>query len=305
MIKKFAKVNSEIKRAISDQKPIVVLESTIISHGMPYPQNLETALEVQDIVRSNGAIPATVGVINGILKVGLTDLEINVLATSSKAIKITKSNLHSILMRKQTGSTTVAATLVACKIFGLEFFATGGIGGVHRNIHELDISADIFELSMGSSTVVCSGAKAILDVPKTIEVLEAFGVPVIVYKKNQIPNFWSQESGIEASIVSSDINEIVSMHNIRKSLKLNGCQLILNPIDKKFEIQREIIEPIIKKALKIAEQKKIKGKEVTPFLLSQITQESGGKSLTTNIELIKANAALTAKIAKRACKKVK
>ena len=300
----FIIISDEVKSAIAKKDPIVALESTIISHGMPFPQNEKTALEVEDIVRSNGATPATVAVINGRLKVGLNRSEIKDLSTKPGIIKMSKSNLYAGILRNQTGSTTVAATLIACKFFGLEFFATGGIGGVHRNIGELDISADLFELANANCTVVCSGPKAILDIPKTIEVLEAFGIPVITYKQNKIPSFWSRDSGIKSTIVTHKVEEIAAMHNMRKELNVTGCQLIANPIAKKFEIKRELIEPIIKNSIEIMEKNNIIGKDVTPFLLKKIAEKTEGASLKTNIELIKSNADLAAKIAKRACKNI-
>ena len=301
----FIIISDEVKSAIAKKDPIVALESTIISHGMPFPQNKETALEVEDIVRSNGATPATVAVINGRLKVGLNRSEIKDLSTKPGIIKMSKSNLYTGILRNQTGSTTVAATLIACKFFGLEFFATGGIGGVHRNIGELDISADLFELASANCTVVCSGPKAILDIPKTIEVLEAFGIPVITYKQNKIPSFWSRDSGIKSTIVTHKVEEIAAMHNMRKELNVTGCQLIANPIAKNFEIKRELIEPIIKNSIEIMEKNNIIGKDVTPFLLKKIAEKTEGASLKTNIELIKSNADLAAKIAKKACINIK
>ena len=301
----FIIISDEVKSAIAKKDPIVALESTIISHGMPFPQNEKTALEVEDIVRSNGATPATVAVINGRLKVGLNRSEIKDLSTKPGIIKMSKSNLYTGILRNQTGSTTVAATLIACKFFGLEFFATGGIGGVHRNIGELDISADLFELASAKCTVVCSGPKAILDIPKTIEVLEAFGIPVITYKQNKIPSFWSRDSEIKSTIVAHNVEEIAAMHNVRKELNVTGCQLIANPIAKKFEIKRELIEPIIKISIEIMEKNNIIGKDVTPFLLKKIAEKTEGASLKTNIELIKSNADLAAKIAKKACINIK
>ncbi len=228
----FTIISDEVKSAIAKKDPIVALESTIISHGMPFPHNEQTALEVEEIVRSNGVTPATVAVIKGKLKVGLNGSEIKDLSTNPGIIKMSKSNLYAGILRNQTGSTTVAATLIACKFLGLEFFATGGIGGVHRNIEELDISADLFELANANCTVVCSGPKAILDIPKTIEVLEAFGIPVITYKHDQIPSFWSRDSKINSTIVSHNVEEIAAMHNLRKELNVTGCQLIANPIGK-------------------------------------------------------------------------
>ena len=301
----FTIISDEVKSAIAKKEPIVALESTIISHGMPFPQNEQTALEVEDIVRSNGATPATVAVIKGKLKVGLNRSEIKDLSTKPGIIKMSKSNLYTGILRKKSGSTTVAATLIACKFFGLEFFATGGIGGVHRNIEELDISADLFELANANCTVVCSGPKAILDIPKTIEVLEAFGIPVITYKHDQIPSFWSRDSKLNSTIVSHKVEEIAAMHNLRKELNVTGCQLIANPIEKKFQIKKEVIEPIIKNSIKIMEKKNITGKDVTPFLLKKIAEETEGASLKTNIELIKSNADLAAKIAKKACINIK
>ena len=299
---KFICVSKTVREATNDKKPVVALESTIVSHGMPYPQNMNTAFEVEKIIKKNGVIPATVGVIKGRLKIGLSKLEIEEIATNPQVIKLSKSNLHSGLIRNETGSTTVASTLIACKLANIEFFATGGIGGVHRNIDELDVSADLFELAQGNCTVVCSGPKAILDVPKTIEILEAFGIPVITFKNTEIPNFWSQNSGILSSLISENVQEIAKMHNLKKHMKINGCQLVLNPISSEHQIESKIIEPIIGDAIKLSKKKNIKGRAITPFILKHIGCLTKGKSLETNIELIKSNAALAAEIAKKACK---
>ncbi len=303
-MEKISKINSEVRTAIKQNTPIVALESTIISHGMPFPQNEKTAFEVQEIIRDNGATPATVAVIKGKLTVGLTNSEIKELARNPDVKKISKSNLHACMSRGQTGSTTVAATLIACKIFGLKFFATGGIGGVHRYIEDLDISADLFELAQGNCTVICSGPKAILDVPKTIEVLEAFGVSVVAYQQDEVPSFWSRNSKAMATVKANSIDEIVAMHNLKEELNTTGCQLIVNPVPEKFQIKTNTIEPIIKRSIEIMRKKNVKGKAVTPFLLNQIATDSNGMSLDTNIALIKSNAALASRIAKKACKKI-
>ena len=302
-MEKFLHVDELVQKAITGGKPVVALESTIVSHGMPFPQNMNTALEVEDIIKKSDAIPATIGVIEGCLIVGLSKLQIEEIATNPKVIKMSKSNLYSGLIRKATGSTTVASTLEACKKAKIEFFATGGIGGIHRNVDELDISADLFELAQGNCTVVCSGPKAILDIPKTIETLEALGVPVITYKTSEIPSFWSQSSGIPSSLISENAGEIAKMHNLKKEMKSIGCQLVLNPIKSQFQIDREEIEPIICDALEHSKKKNVKGRDITPFLLQRIKYITRGKSLQANIELIKSNAALAAKIAKKACKK--
>ena len=298
---KYLEMSKEVQDAVKNGAPIVALESTIISHGMPFPENKKTALEVQNIIREQGVLPATIAVIDGKLKAGLTDLEITTLAKKPNVLKMSRNNLFSGLLRGQTGATTVAATLIGCQLFGLDFFATGGIGGIHRNFGELDVSADIFELSRANCTVICSGPKAILDVSKTLEILESLGIPVIAYKQSQIPCFWYRNSGLEAEIIVNNPTEIAEMHNLRKNLKISGCQLITNPIGKEYEIKKERIEPLIKKAERILKSNRITGKDVTPFLLAKIAEYTRGESLTTNIELIKSNAALAAEISKNAC----
>ena len=291
------KFSDEILNAKDRKLPMVALESTIITHGMPYPQNLTTAIEVEEIVRKHKAVPATIAIINGEISIGLSKPQLTQLAKATDARKLSRADLPLCLSIKKTGSTTVAATMICAKLANINVFATGGIGGVHRNASEtMDISADLNELSKTNVSIIAAGPKAILDIPKTLEVLETLGVPVISYQNDQIPAFWSRESGCKASIKINKLHEIAAFIKSRNLIGLNGGCLITNPVPKKDEISPEIIVPIIEKATNYAEKNKISGKALTPFLLTKIFELTNGKSLKTNISLIKNNAKVAAKL---------
>ena len=291
------KFSDEILNAKDRKLPIVALESTIITHGMPYPQNLSTAIEVEEIVRRHKAVPATIAILNGKISIGMSRPQLTQLAKATDARKLSRADLPLCLSRKNTGSTTVAATMICARLANINVFATGGIGGVHKNASEtMDISADLNELSKTNVSVIAAGPKAILDIPKTLEVLETLGVPVISYQNDQIPAFWSRESGCQASIQIDQLDEIAAFIKYRDLVGLNGGCLITNPVPKKDEIPKERIVPIIENAIRYAEKSKISGKALTPFLLTKIFELTDGKSLKTNISLIKNNAKVAAKL---------
>ncbi|MGB1236177.1 MAG: pseudouridine-5'-phosphate glycosidase [Planktomarina sp.] len=284
--------------ALKNGDPVVALESTIITHGMPYPQNLETAQLVEATVVENGAVPATIAVIDGTLHVGLTSDQMQVLAQSTDAMKLSRADLTFAMALGRTGSTTVAATMMCAHIAGISTFATGGIGGVHRGVEDTwDISADLPEFSITPVTVVCAGAKAILDLPRTLEVLETNGVPVIAYGQDDFPAFWSRTSGMTAPLRSDDPANIAKVQQFRAKQPTPGGVLVANPIPKADEIPQSTINPWIEAALEKAMAKGIKGKKVTPFLLDEMLDQSGGASLKANVALIRNNAALAAQIA--------
>ena len=290
--------SSDVKQAIKNNEPIVALESTIITHGMPWPENLKTAKSVESVIREYGAAPATIAIINGVIKVGLEDESLSELSKNKAVRKLSRADLAHCLVRKETGATTVAATMIIAKLAGIKIFATGGIGGVHKYAEQtFDISADLQELSQTSVSVVCAGPKAILDIPKTLEVLETLGVPVITFGQTSLPAFWSSDSPFASPLSLGDPSSIAKSHEIRKRLGLSGGQLIANPIPKADQIPFETIEPIVIKAVKLANEKNIIAKDLTPFILSKINQLSKGESLLANIALIKNNAKLASKIA--------
>ena len=290
--------SSDVERAIKNNEPIVALESTIITHGMPWPENLKTAKSVESVIREYGATPATIAIINGVIKVGLEDESLSELSKNKAVRKLSRADLAHCLVRKETGATTVAATMIIAKLAGIKIFATGGIGGVHKYAEQtFDISADLQELSQTSVSVVCAGPKAILDIPKTLEVLETLGVPVITFGQTSLPAFWSSDSPFASPLSLDDPSSIAKSHEIRKRLGLSGGQLIANPIPKADQIPFETIEPIVIEAVKLANEKNIIAKDLTPFILSKINQLSKGDSLLANIALIKNNAKLASKIA--------
>lgn len=288
----------EIENALKQGDPVVALESTIITHGMPWPQNLEMAQRVEAVVRENGAIPATIAVIEGNLHIGLTDAALRQLAQTRDARKLSRADLAICLSQKATGATTVAATMIAAHLAGIKVFATGGIGGVHRGADQsFDISADLHELAQTPVTVVAAGAKAILDIPKTMEVLETLGVPVIAYEQDDLPAFWSRTSGLKAPLRMDTAEDIAQAYAQRVALNIPGGQLIANPVPQESEIPQDQIEPVIQQALALAEAEQISAKKVTPFLLGKIFELTGGASLETNIALVLNNAKLAAQIA--------
>lgn len=292
------KFSPEVQTARRTGRPIVALESTIITHGMPYPQNLATARRVEAEVRDAGATPATIAVIDGEILVGLTDAQLEQLAQAKDVMKLSRADLAVAVATRRTGSTTVAATMICARRAGIEVFATGGIGGVHRGAElSFDISADLRELAETAVTVVAAGAKAILDLPKTLEVLETSGVPVIAVGQDEFPAFWSRSSGLRAPLRLDSAAEIAAAHLQRGRLGLPGGQLVANPIPAAAEIPRETITPFIEQALAEAQQRGIAAKAVTPFLLQRIFELTNGRSLEANVALVLNNARLAAKIA--------
>lgn len=288
----------EVAAAKSRGAPLVALESTIITHGMPYPGNLEMALSVETIVRSQGAVPATIAVLDGNLHIGLEEAEIERLAQTQGAMKLSRADLAFAIAERRTGATTVAATMIAAARAGIKVFATGGIGGVHRGAEEsFDISADLQELGRTAVAVVCAGAKAILDIPKTLEVLETQGVPVVTYGATEFPAFWSRSSGLQSPLVLDSPAAIANFQRVRNQLGLEGGMLIANPVPEEDEIPREEMEIYIGRALANAEREEVTGKAVTPFLLDAIFHLTHGRSLKTNIALVQNNARLAAAIA--------
>ena len=291
-------VHPEVEKALKSKLPIVALESSIISHGMPYPENIETALMVEDTVKVNNAIPATIAIIKGRLKVGLTKKEIEFLATNDEVRKISRRDLAITVSQKLSGSTTVASTMIIAHLAKIAVFATGGIGGVHRGAEKtLDISADLEELSRTNVCVVCAGAKSILDIGLTLEYLETKGVPIIGYKTLELPAFYSSKSGLNVDYRVDSAFDISAILKTKWSLSINGGVLVTNPIPKKFELELAMMNEAINKAIIEAEKEKITGKEITPYLLSKVNEITQGKSLNANIKLIQNNAVLAAKIA--------
>ena len=291
--------NNEVKKARSARKPIVALESTIISHGMPWPKNLEMALELEETIRDAGAVPATVAVLDGKLKVGLTESELKILSKNNGILKLSSADLAASIIENKNGATTVSATMVAAYLSGISVFATGGVGGVHRGAEKsFDISCDLIELSKTPVMVVSAGVKSVLDIPKTLEVLETLGVPVISVGQDDFPGFWSTTSGCRSPLRLDDAKKIADCHKLRKKLGFSGGQLVANPIPEDSEIPLPKILPYIKIAIKEADEQKVSGKRVTPFLLKKIFTLTNGKSLEANIKLVLNNAKLAATIAR-------
>ncbi|MGV8988383.1 MAG: pseudouridine-5'-phosphate glycosidase [Cypionkella sp.] len=289
----------EVMAARADDRPIVALESTIITHGMPWPQNVETARAVEAAVRKAGAIPATIAVMDGWIHIGLSDDALETLGKAQDVMKLSRADLAACLALKRMGATTVAATMICAQMARIEVFATGGIGGVHRGAEtSFDISADLLEFAITPVTVVAAGAKAILDLPKTLEVLETHGVPVVAFGQDDFPAFWSRSSGLTAPLRMDTAAQIAASHRMRGHLGLTGGQLIANPIPIAAEIPSAEINPAIEQALSEAAAQGIAAKEVTPFLLQRIFELTKGRSLTSNIALVMNNARLAAAIAR-------
>ncbi|WBW95140.1 pseudouridine-5'-phosphate glycosidase [Oceanirhabdus sp. W0125-5] len=299
MLEKYLSINEDVKKALENNMPVVALESTIISHGMPYPQNVETALLVEDEIRKNGAIPATIAIINGKLKVGLTKDEIEYLGKEGlNVIKTSRRDLPVIVAKKLNGATTVATTMIIAAMAGIKVFATGGIGGVHRGAQEtFDISADLQELARTNVAVVCAGAKSILDLGLTLEYLETNGVPVLGYQTKELPAFYTRKSGFNVDHRMDTPKEIAETLDAKWNLNMNGGVVITNPIPEKYAMDYDTITNAIEEALKEAEEKGIRGKESTPFLLSKVKDITKGASLESNIKLVLNNAKLGAQIA--------
>jgi pseudouridine-5'-phosphate glycosidase len=295
----FLKISLEVQEALQNNQPVVALESTIISHGMPYPKNVETALEVEKIIRQNGAIPATIAIINGKCCVGLSANEIETFGKEKDVWKVSLRDMPYVVSKKLFGATTVAATMRIAAMAGIKTFVTGGIGGVHRGAETtMDISADLTEMSQTSVAVISAGIKSILDIGLTLEYLETLGIPVVTYQQAMFQSFYSNQSNFKTPLQLDSAKEIVAMLNIKWCLGLQGSVLIANPIPTQFEMPANQVEQHIQEALAAATSHHIKGKEVTPFILQYIAKHTGGESLESNIALIKHNAKLGAEIAK-------
>ena len=291
-------ISAPVALALREGRPVVALESTIITHGLPRPQNIETARAVEAEVRKNGAEPATIAVLDGAIHVGLSDDALVSLAGASGVHKLSRADLAIALAQRWTGATTVAATMIAARLAGIAVFATGEIGGVHRGAEtSMDISADLYELAQTPVTVVAAGAKAILDLPKTLEVLETLGVPVIGYRCNRFPAFWSRDSGLPVPVRLDDPGAIARAHLMRARLGLPGGQLVANPIPLASEIPSQTLHTHIETAIAEAKADGVQGKDVTPYLLGRILDLTQGASLSANIALVRNNAVLAAQIA--------
>ncbi len=292
-------ISKEVSEALKNGFPVVALESTIISHGMPYPQNVETALMVEETVRNSGAVPATIAIIGGRLKVGLTKEEIDYFGKKGTAItKASRRDLAPIIAKTLDGATTVTTTMMIAHMAGIKIFATGGIGGVHRGAETtMDISADLEELAATPVTVVCAGAKSILDLGLTLEYLETKGVPVIGYNTEELPAFYTRKSGFKVDYTVSTPEELAEIINVRDKLNLKGGMLVTNPIPEEYSMDADYINSAIEKALQKAKEQGITGKMTTPFLLKEVTDITGGNSLSANIKLVLNNAAVAAQTA--------
>jgi pseudouridylate synthase len=294
----YIELSEEVRIAKEQGQPIVALESTIISHGMPYPQNVQTAREVEQIIRDNGAVPATIAIVDGKIKIGLSDEELEMFGKSSDVAKASRRDLAYLIATKKLGATTVAATMICAEAAGIHIFVTGGIGGAHRGAENtMDISADLEELGQTNVAVICAGAKSILDLGLTMEYLETKGVPVIGYQTDVLPAFYTRKSEFEVNVRADDVETIASTLKVKWDLNLKGGAVIANPIPEEFAMDEKVITNVIESALKEAEEKHISGKNVTPFLLGKVKELTEGKSLDANIALVKNNAVVGAKIA--------
>ena len=291
--------SEEVRDALTDGKPLVALESTIMTHGMPFPQNLETALSVESIIREESVVPATIAILKGRIKIGLEQEELKELAEDSEAIKVSRRDLASAIVRQQNGGTTVSATMICADKAGIRVFVTGGIGGVHRDFEQtLDVSADLEELSRTPLAVVCAGVKSILDIPRTLEYLETKGVPVIGFGCDEFPAFYTPFSGIKAPLRMNLPEETARCMKTHWDLGLGGGLLIANPLFEEKALDPDLLQQVVEESLKSAEDQKISGKDITPFVLEQIVQKTGGASLEANIALIQNNARVGAGIAR-------
>ena len=303
-INPYLDVNPEVAAAIAQGKPVVALESTIISHGMPYPQNVETALNVERIIRENGAVPATIAIIGGRLKAGLTAEEIEYFGKKGRAIhKASRRDLAVLCAQGEDGATTVTTTMMIAHMAGIRFFATGGIGGVHRGAETtMDISADLEELARTPVMVVCAGAKSILDLGLTLEYLETKGVPVLGYQTEELPAFYTRSSGFGVDYRMDSPAQLAAAFKAQNDMELGGGMLVTNPIPQEFSMPKDVIDAAIDQAIAESNAKGIKGKETTPFLLARVAEITGGDSLASNIRLVYNNAKLTAQTAVEYCK---
>ncbi|WP_425284447.1 pseudouridine-5'-phosphate glycosidase [Alkalicoccus daliensis] len=295
---KYVECSPEVKTALEEGKPVVALESTIITHGMPYPENIETAKKVEEIIKERGVVPATIALMDGKIKVGLTAEELEMLAKADDVVKVSRRDIASVLAEKLYGATTVAATMICAEAAGIKVFVTGGIGGVHRNGETtMDISADLQELSKTNVAVICAGAKSILDIGLTLEYLETYGVPVIGYKTNEFPAFYTRESGFETGLSADSAKKIAEAMRIKWELNLQGGIVVGNPVPQEDALSKEWIDQLITESLEAAEQEGIRGKDTTPFLLDRLKEVSQGSTLKTNIALVENNAKVGADIA--------
>ncbi len=291
-------ITPEVSRALAEHKPVVALESTIISHGMPYPQNVEMAKTVESIIRQQGAVPATIAMMDGKIKIGLTADDLEALATAKDVVKVSRRDMADVIAKRKTGATTVAATMICAAMAGIKFFVTGGLGGVHRGYQDtLDASADLEELSHTNVTVICAGAKAILDLPRTMEYLETKGVPVVGYQTDYLPAFYSKDSDIKLRLRADSALEVANLVHSQTLLGLSGGMLVTVPVPDEYSMDHAVIDGIIEAALADAAAEKVAGKDVTPYLLAKIVEKSDGQSLKTNIQLVYNNAKVGAAIA--------
>ncbi|MBF8983843.1 pseudouridine-5'-phosphate glycosidase [Lutibacter sp. B2] len=298
MYKQYLDIHPEVQKALDENKAIVALESTIISHGMPYPQNVETAKKVEAIVREHGSVPATIAILKGRLKVGLTDQDLEYLGKGDDILKASRRDLPFIVAKELNGATTVASTMIIAALAGIKVFATGGIGGVHRGAQEtFDISADLQELAHTNVAVICAGAKSILDIGLTLEYLETQGVPVVGFQTDELPAFYTRKSGFGVDYKADNELEVAKALKSKWDLNLNGGMVIANPIPKEYEMDFDTIHKAIEDALVEAKEKGIQGKESTPFLLSKVKDITKGKSLDSNIQLVYNNAKVGSRIA--------
>ncbi len=296
--KQYLTYSKEVQNALDNNKPIVALESTIISHGMPYPQNVQMAEKVEQIIREEGAVPATIAIMDGKIKIGLEKEDLEILAKSPDVAKVSRRDLPVIVSQKTLGATTVAATMICAELAGISFFVTGGIGGVHRGFEQhMDVSADLEELAQTNVTVICAGAKSILDLPRTLEYLETQGVPVIGYGTDELPAFFTRKSGHKLSIRMDKPQDISHVVYTKAQLNLQGGTLVVNPIPEEHELDKDYIDGIIAEAVQDAEAQGVSGKDTTPFLLKAIVEKTDGKSLQANLELVYNNAHVGAKLA--------
>ena len=297
-------ISPEVAAALAEGRPVVALESTIISHGMPYPKNVETALRVEQTIRDNGAVPATIAVIGGRLKAGLSRGEIEHLGKAGRAVaKASRRDLPALVARGADGATTVTTTMIIAHMAGIRIFATGGIGGVHRGAETtMDISADLEELAQTPVMVVCAGAKSILDLGLTLEYLETKGVPVIGYGTDELPAFYTRKSGFSVDYRADSPEELAAMFRAQRALGYRGGMLVTNPIPEQYAMDKEVIDAAIAQALRECEEKGVHGKETTPFLLARVVELTGGESLESNIRLVLNNAALAARTACEICR---
>lgn len=297
-IKDFLILSDEVSSAFETGLPVVALESTIISHGMPYPQNYETAVEVEQTVRNNSAVPATVAIIGGKIMIGVNEKEMQILSKEKNILKASRRDLAVVISQELNAATTVSATMFCSALAGIKIFATGGIGGVHRGaVETFDVSADLTELAQTNVAVVSAGVKSILDIGLTLEYLETAGVPVIGYCTDEFPAFYTRESGFKVNYRMDSAAEIAGMLKAKWALGLNGGAVIANPIPEEYSMDKKLIDDVINQALTEADKNKIKGKDITPFLLSKIKDITKGKSLESNIKLVLNNAKLAAEIA--------